>query len=481
MICMHSNLQAPQVTVNVCRPTPIGSMIEHPNTPEKKPRPPILVIEDDPTTSEILCAVLANGNLNPIPFRTGHEALTHLEKNPNAGALLVDIMLPDLDGIELLREARKIHKGLPCYMLTAKNDTQSVVLAIKAGANDYFTKPFDSQVLIAELVSALDTHALDCRRYEVSTPLDNRWKSPKMCRALKDAKCAAKTNQPVVIAGPHDTGKARFARMIHDRSDPPLQSFVQVDLATLPDERRTSELFGEPMTGGAIGWSRLGGYLERCKRSTLFIENVDQLDPSAQGLFLEWFKERSDVRKYPQRVRLICSTSAQMEPLIAAGRFRRDLWYQLAVHLVEVPSLAERVMDLPMLCEDMLTEICVKGRLRRPTITAQALELICGYSWPYNLTELQNTLAHAVADTSDGLITPVNLSRIKKLDPIKERDLTNLGAASIEELTKASLVSALELCGGNRRKVATRLGVSLRTVYNMINRYNVPISTGRRA
>ena len=158
------------------------------------------------------------------------------------------------------------------------------------------------------------------------------------------------------------------------------------------------------------------------------------------------------------------------------GRFREDLWYALSVFQIHVPEVHERKEDLPLLCEQFITKICVTRKLRRPSLTRQAMKILTRYNWPGNLGELQNVLEHAVVGTHDGLIGPGDLPLRGLHVPPQLPSLVSAestGSASIDEITKASLVAALDECGGNRRKVAQRLKVSLRTIYYMIQRYGI--------
>ena len=156
------------------------------------------------------------------------------------------------------------------------------------------------------------------------------------------------------------------------------------------------------------------------------------------------------------------------------GAFRNDLWYALSVHHIEVPALAQRVKDLPQLCEDIITSICVNRRLRRPKLTRKALEAITEHTWPGNLAELQSALEHAVTTTADGLISPSNLPRLVN-PPTQPAAATpaTMAVSSIDEITRTALMAALDASHGNRRRTAQRLKVSLRTVYNMIQRYEL--------
>jgi DNA-binding NtrC family response regulator len=439
---------------------------------------PIVIVEDDATTLEILCAILRGNGMNPVPFPTGLDAMNYIKKHPVIGALLIDISLPDIDGIELLRQARKLRNCVPGYILTAKNDAESAVNAMKAGATDYFTKPFGHQSLVATMHAALALRSSTPEIYEGAMAYHDRWESPAMKSALADLKQATHSNSPVVIHGSSGVGKSAFARIIHDASNSSEKGFHTVNLAELSEGRVESELFGQsPSNSGSVG-----GRLKKSKGGTLHLANLHTLSLRAQAALVDWIKQNPPIAAGKSATRIVCSTTADMEELMKAGTFRRDLWYLLSVHRIHVPSLRDRKEDLPSICEEILTSICVKGNLRRPTITRMAMMTIQDYDWPYNIMELHNALQHAVANTQDGLISPADLPRYVHTgsQQADSNKMGEIGLTSIDEVTKASLEAALKACGGNRRRAAQRLQLSLRTVYYMIKRYGLTNTRGSK-
>lgn len=452
-------------------------------TSQRNSLPPIVIVEDDAATLEILRAILQNNGLNPVPFPTGLDALDYIRHNRKLGAFLIDISLPDIDGIELLREARKIRGLVPGYILTASDDAKSAVMAMKAGATDYFTKPFEPQSLVATLHAALSLRSGEVSTYEDKVEFHDRWKSGRMKAALNEARRATLSNNPVVICGPIGSGKNSIARLIHEGAPSSRKGFRRIDLAELSEAQAEIELFGHTLSSTEESHhSSPGGRLVKSKGGTLYLANFENLGLRAQAELFDWLRMDPVVTSGNAGTRLICSTAVDMEPLMESGLFRRDLWFRCAVHRIEVPALCQRPEDIPILCEDILTSICVKGKLRRPTLTRKAMEAIQDYSWPYNLMELYNALEHAVANTPDRLISPADLPRFVQSgneSPVAIK-AGNLGFSSIDEMTKASVEGALEACGGNRRRAAQRLKVSLRTIYYMINRYELAATSGRK-
>jgi DNA-binding NtrC family response regulator len=299
-----------------------------------------------------------------------------------------------------------------------------------------------------------------------------------MLEALKSAVRAGKTATPVCITGEHNTGRKSLVRIIDNGrkcSDKPL---ITIDAAIMAPVQLEVELFGRPLSAPSdeIGLSR--GKLERGQGSNLHIANIECLTPLQQANLHLWMTGNETMRRGKNSsCRLIASTTPAISDAIQKGLFRKDLWYALSVCHIQVPSLVERREDIPLLCERIITNICVTRKLPRPTLLRQALEMILDHSWPGNLSELENVLEYAITHTNDRLIGP------KEMPHLQSRGLHNflnkgptvnpLGSTTIDEITKATLVAALEACGGNRRRASQRLRVSLRTVYNMIQRYEL--------
>ena len=441
----------------------------------------LLVLEDEYTTSQLLCALLKAAGLSPIPCYSAANAETFLRDNDKIHAMLIDLSLPDGDGIEVMRKARKVIPGLPCFVLTAKNSVNSAVQAMKAGAEDYFIKPFDSEVLIPAIKGAMEVYGKRSasRIHDIcagqSAP---RWKSPAYCKALEMAGLASKSLAPVLLTGAPDSGKKSLAKFIHQSGGYGNKPFYTINFATMTPEQMEQVMFGTPLSQPSETMERTGGRLERSSGSTIYIENIDLLDLSTQEKLFEWITaNETSLTGKPAPCRLIAASEANLDAAIRDGRFRQNLWYALAAFHVEVPCLSERPEDIPLLCESIITDICVTHKLRRPSKTRRAFEMIMDHSWPGNIIELFGVLEYAVTHTDDGLICPDNLPRLlgSAMSPVRNGDarVDAIGAASIDDITKASLLAALEACSGNRRRTAQRLGVSLRTIYNMIHRYDI--------
>jgi len=450
------------------------------NSPFGSEAPKVVILEDDQPTSQLLCLILKKADLCPLPCFSVREANQLLKDELRISAMLIDLSLPDGDGMEAMRNGRKIHKGLPCFVLTARETVASAVQAMKAGAENYLIKPFEPENLVSALKDAIKFyHGTQGGWSDDFIPPQGirRWKSKKMCEAVEIADQAAKTASGTMIVGAPYTGKGRFAQLIHQSGKLKAKPMTTVNLATMTPLQMETELFGVPLEKlhDAPSFSR--GRLARSRGETLYIENIDRLHLAAQAHLLKVITEEQLAAKGKATAcRLITSTSLDIRKEIKEQRFRQDLWYALSVYQILIPSLVERLDDIPLLAENIITRICVTRKLRRPTLTRRALERLLDHSWPGNLSELHNCLEHAVTRTDDGLIGPEDFPLLNQQGS-DTRAMLPAGASSIEDITKHSLIAALDACGGNRRRAAQRLKISLRTIYNMIERYELPKKT----
>lgn len=452
--------------------------------PENHGSFPVLVVEDDKTASALVCAALRENGIETLEFHSAAEICSVVHDLPRLGAAIIDLGLPDGDGLDVIRQIRHVYPELPFYVLTAKNAVYDAVIAMKAGAADYIVKPFEPQYLVSLLKPTIATYmAAMVNRFDDFSPQARylQWKSPRMREAINAAKRAAKTLSPVLISGPKHSGKRSIAGLIHQLSRRSGNPLIHLNAEIM---HHAEQGIARPDEGnGLISPYRgvLLSKLERAVNATVYLENIDRLDPSAQCALATWLKKatRSAMTRN-STCRLIASATSDLTAAAKAGSFREDLLYLISVYQIMIPSLAERPEDLSDLCEQAVTMICVTRRLRRPCFTRKATELLMDHSWPGNLAELHNVLEYAVTHTNDGLITPDDLPKLATPDASAVSGIP-LGSTSIEDLSKASLLAALQACEGNRRRAAQRLKVSLRTVYNMIQRYglNESLPSGR--
>lgn len=448
-------------------------------TQNKKATQTLLLIDGDTTSSTRISEMFENHHVACVTCSSLADATTMLQQEQPLDAALVDLTLPNGDGIEAIRIARKTRPDLPCIVLSARSDIPSVVLAMKAGAVDYLTKPCRPSTLLSTVIRAIDDQRHKTHTSHATAPRRSRWQSPAMRQAMMDARDAAKTCSPVMLVGPPGSGKKSIAQWIHRKSSRANQCFITIDASHIPQTRVEQELFGKSLTNqNESTRAQVTPKIQACMGGTLYIENLQCLATKAQAELLEWIKQNQSASA-EKSCRLITSVVADnniLQPNARVGQLRPDLWYAASVYRVNVPGLAQRSQDIPRLCENIVSHICATHHIRVPGITRKAMELLCDYSWPGNIGELHSVLEHAVTHTDDRLIGPSDLAHLNKPHTTQSSESPDQdsGIESIEALTRTSLINALEACQGNRRRAAKRLKVSLRTIYNMINRYGLP-------
>jgi len=439
----------------------------------------LLLIDADNKSAKRTSDMFEHHHVACVTCHNLADALAIISQEQPLDAIVIDLNLPNGDGIEAIRIARKTRPNLPCIVLSSRSDIPSVVLAMKAGAVDYLTKPCRPSTLLATVSRAVQNERHSTSTIHATTPRRSPWPSPAMRQTMADARDAAKTDSPVMLVGPPGSGKKSIAQWIHRKSSRANQCFISIDASHMPQSRVEHEIFGKSFANeNTASPTHLTPKIQACIGGTLYIENIQCLSTKAQSELLEWIKKNQSTTS-GKSCRLITSVAADfslIEPNARIGHLRPDLWYAASVYRVNVPGLAQRSQDIPRLCDNIISHICTTRHLRMPNITRKAMELLCDYSWPGNIGELHSVLEHAIAHTEDRLIGPSNLSHLNapKTGKTNKTNDQEIGAGSIEALTRSSLINALEACQGNRRRAAKRLKVSLRTVYNMINRYGLP-------
>ncbi len=435
-----------------------------------------MIVEDDVISAEFI----ANECI-----KHGFETVTCFEASQIWGvlgagvsAVLLDLGLPDQDGHEVLRELRRRHPRLPCFVITADGTASSAVEALKSGAVDYFTKPVHAERLIESLKHAI---ALSSEP-GLPAPSDPGffWKSGGMRKLQRLVGKASKSACPVLISGERGVGKRDVASAIHFGSNRRGKPFVTYNVPGGSAQQIEVDLFGSE--GGAIPDlpSRRRGRMEAASTGTLFINDVDLLQPSIQRRILEVMETGSYLRvgsEVRQRVdfKLIFGWSKELEEASIPPAIDPEFFYGISALTLRIPAVRDRRDDIPVLCEQYITQICIANHCRRPEIAVQAMKHLVAYSWPGNLVELKSALEHAVSVAEGRVIDlkdlPDSIRTVER--PDYDAVIRNIGGATINELERLSLVEALEFCNGNRRKVALRLGVSLRSVYNLMERHGI--------
>jgi len=456
----------------------------------RKP-PNILVVDDDPVTCDLLCEVFTHEGFDATFKHSGEEALATLTTiQPNL--LLSDIrMKTRLDGLSLLELVRRDYPAIPVVLMTAFGSIETAIRAVKEGAFDYISKPFNIDELVAIVRRALTNgtgrHASAVLEDEGRTSgLVGR--SPSMLEVYKMIARVSDSPAAVLVTGESGTGKELVARAIHTHGPRTGEPFVAVNCGALTETLLESELFGHVKGSftGATGSKR--GIFEHAGEGTVFLDEVSETSPALQVKLLRVLQEREVVpvggtEVIKVRARVIAASNGDLEKLSAAGAFRRDLLYRLNVIQLHLPPLRERRDDIPLLVAHFVLKHSIKAQAAA-TIDEAAMTELCAYSWPGNVRELENvieraiTLSQGARITSDDLPPRIRVERGgNKTPPLSADDLEDLfsGLPSLDELERRYILHVLEATGSNRKRAAEILGINRKTLYRMAARFEIEL------
>jgi two-component system nitrogen regulation response regulator NtrX len=381
------------------------------------PSETILVVDDERGILAALKGVLEDEGFRPVLVEDGEAALRRLREQP-VDLVLLDIWLPGRDGVAILQEIVQGWPGLPVVMMSGHGTIETAVRTTKLGAYDFIEKPLSLERTLLVLRHALEERRLARENSELqrraAAAVEIVGEDPAIAELRRRTALAAAGAGRVLVTGEHGTGKELVARSIHLQSARGLRPFVAVNCAALPEELVESELFGHER-GAFTGAHELHrGRFEQADGGTLFFDEIGDLGPRAQGALLRVLEQHSFERvggAAPVRVdvRVIAATNRRLEKLIAAGQFREDLFYRLAVVTLEVPPLRARPGDIPLLAAHFLREFCASAGHRRQEFAPDALAALAAYPWPGNVRELRNCVERLVIMVPDGTITAADL------------------------------------------------------------------------
>jgi two-component system, NtrC family, response regulator AtoC len=445
----------------------------------------ILVVDDEPAIRQILTASMTRNGHSVEVAGSGREALMRLSKG-DIEVALCDINMPDLTGIEVVREARAAGVDTTFIMMTAYSSVDTAIEAMKAGAFDYMIKPLRSEELVQRLLQIADMRGLRGENEALRKLVVGR--SDDHCPALSQSMRAldrlvakvAPTDSTVLITGESGTGKGVIARAIHQQSQRANEPFIPVNCGAIPENLLESEFFGH--TKGAFTGAdraRKGLFLE-ADRGTIFLDEIGELPLDLQVKLLHVLEAKEirplgseKVRKI--NVRIVAATNRDLREMASAGRFREDLYFRISGFHVTVPPLRERREDIPALIRYLLARgserFGVGGRL---AVEPEAEEILMAYDWPGNVRELENVLQRATILAEEGRITvadlPPNITPVVAGGP---NDVLRHGSGPLREQVRefehGLILRAIDECAGDRRAAAQRLGIGLSSLYRKLD------------
>lgn len=428
----------------------------------------VLIVDDDPASRRLLEVRLRPLECDVATAGNGEQALTAIRKDA-PDLVLLDLQMPKMGGIEVLRALRKEEIHVPVIVITAHGSIETAVEAMKEGAYDFITKPVDANHFDIVVRKLLEREGLKRELELFAEDADRRYrlvvgKSEKMNQAVETAKKAAASKATVLLLGESGTGKEIFARAIHNWSERKDQPFVAINCVGLSKELLESELFGHEK-GSFTGADQLKkGKMELANGGTVFLDEVGDVSQELQTKLLRFLQEREfdrvgGVKPIHVDVRIIAATNRDLEVAVKEGRFREDLFHRLNVVPIMLPPLRERREDISALARHFLQRFAKEVKKNSTEISAEALGKLSAYDWPGNVRELANVIERAVVLGQGSEIVPHDLpSRIAAVQPDSQPD--NLPYRDAMEVYRKQLVMrALAQTQGNRAAAARALGL----------------------
>ena len=442
----------------------------------------ILLVEDDPTFLSLLTAILEDEGYDLVEREDGKAALKTLQ-GQSFDLVLSDLRLPGLNGLELFRRAQAEGVAPPFILLTAFGTVEEAVAAIKEGVADFLTKPLKDPETLRTLVRRVLTGSMQERSLKVLKeretaglpPDDVLFAGQTMQQIRRLIVDVASTQATVLISGESGTGKELAARMIHQASPRRDATFVALNCAAIPETLLESELFGHEKGAFTGATQARQGKFELASGGTIFLDEIGELPLALQSKFLRVLQERlfervGGSRELRTDVRVIAATNRDLGEEVRERRFREDLYYRLNVFPLQLPALRDRRDGIPVLVHYLLQRAAVQTGRGLQDIEPQALEMLCGYSWPGNIRELQNVIERAVI-LCKGAITVSDLP-----DALRQSSVAgdaSRESGSLRERERAVILEALTSCNNNRRLAAEKLGISKRTLQYRLKEYGL--------
>ena len=439
----------------------------------------VLIIDDEPDICELIEITLARMGLNSRSAMNVADALNLIEAE-HFDLCLTDMRLPDGDGIEMVKYVQKNHPNIPIAVITAHGNMELAVNALKAGAFDFVSKPVDIQIL-RNLVSSATTLPGEGTSGTETARTTITGQSLVVGALISKIAKLARSQAPVFIHGESGSGKERVARMIHQQGSRSSAPFVPVNCGAIPAELMESEFFGH-IKGSFTGASNdKQGLFQAANGGSLFLDEIAELPLNMQVKLLRAIQEKA-VRpvgaehEIPVDVRILSASHKNLEQLVGDGLFRQDLYYRINVIDLTVPSLRDRLEDIPLLIQQLLKSIAEKSGLEKtPGISKKAVEALMDYSFPGNVRELENILERALALADNNIIDTNDLALNKQAQTKAQSQTAEAAASSLdlEGQEKSSIMQALEKTRWNKTAAAKLLGLSLRQLRYRLEKFGI--------
>jgi two-component system, NtrC family, response regulator PilR len=445
--------------------------------------PKVLVVDDEAFARRYFETVLVEDGYSCVTAESIAACTRHLENEEPPDLIILDIRLPDGSGLDLLSRLREQGNTRPIIVITAYGSVSEAVRAMKSGAFDYFTKPFeDPHRIKISIKNALEHRRLRDENLMLRTQLHSRSVfgkligiSPNMQRVFELIRKSARTDSHILIVGESGTGKELVAEAIHALSDRSAGAFIPINCAALPDALLESSLFGYERGAFTGATKRTPGFLEEAKGGTLFLDEIGDAAPSVQAKILRAVEEGviyrvGSTKSIRTDVRLIFATNKDLGREVSEGRFRKDLYFRINVIKIPLPPLRDRREDIPLLARHFLAKKCADSGIKEAVLTDDAFPFLLKRRWDGNVRELKNLMERIVALHPKEYVTGRDLARYGQEELIETvpfpLDVEYEKAKRDFEVTYFSRL--LDAVGGDPSLVAERSGIHLATVYRKL-------------
>jgi DNA-binding NtrC family response regulator len=457
----------------------------------------ILVIDDEPDIRESLEALLSQEGYRVELAANATEGLKRLEASAY-DMVLLDLMMPDKSGLQVLDEVRARDLETPIFMITAYGSVEVAVQALKHGASDYFSKPWDNEKLLIEIDRMISKRSLERENTELKRALKQRYsfpnivgKSERMLKILDLVGQVALSRATILITGETGTGKELIANAIHAHSARSEHPFVPVHSGSVPPDLLESALFGHVRGAFTGAMASRKGYFETANRGTIFFDEIGTISVETQTKLLRVIQEREfmpvgSAETIKVDVRIVAATNADLKKLVEEGKFREDLYYRLNVINLALPSLRERKEDIPSLVDHFFTKYCRENEKflnDRLFFEPDAMQILMDHSWPGNVRELENVVERAVVLASQPAVPadvlPEHLLESRGLRIRRDESGHLASDASLFEVVadyeRRKIIEQLEASDGSQTAAAEALRIPLSTLNQKIKRLNIEI------
>jgi DNA-binding NtrC family response regulator len=473
------------------------------------PKGSILVVDDEIEIREGLEALLTSENFQVTLADTGAAGLQKLEDNP-FDLMLLDVSLPDRNGLELLREIRLRDPQISIILITAYGSIDMARAAFKGGAQDFITKPWSNDELVAQISVAIEGRRLRDENVQLKRALKQRYnfpnivgKSDKMQAVFDLVSQVAPSRSTVLISGESGTGKEVIAKAIHSASTRADKAFIPINTGSIPGDLLESQLFGHVKGAFTSAVASKKGLFEVADQGTIFFDEISTVSPETQAKLLRVIQEREFMRlggtdTIKVDVRILAASNEDLTKLVREGRFREDLFHRLNVISLHLPPLRDRKEDIPLLIDRFLKQYCEENGKPPRRFTAGAMKLLIDYDWPGNVRELENVVERAVVlanqELIDGDLLPETVRSREIVRGVRLQLAEFMPALSgdpgakasspslfeiLEEVERRIIVDMLERTNWNQTEASERFQVPLSTLNQKIKRLG--IETRRRA